>query len=130
MRSKRRSGFSYVELLASVTVITIMMAVTAQMMTLVMVRMASTQRRTSALEAASNVLELVAAQPYDSIDEASLELPVIRELVDQSLSDWEVALGVDVQDQPMPTKRIDVRLVHAAKPNSRPLVLSTWKHEP
>ena len=130
MRSKRRSGFSYVELLASVIVIAILMAVTSQMMTLVMVRMASTQRRMSALEAASNVLEVVASQPYDSIDESSLELPVVRQLVDQSLSDWKVELLVDVEDQPIPSKRIDVRMVLAAKPNHRPLVLSTWKYEP
>lgn len=129
VRFKRRSGFSYIELLASVVVITIMLGMTSQMMTLVMVRMAATQRRLGTLEAASSVLEMIVSQPYGSIDESSLELPVVRELVDQNLSDWKVQLHVATQDPPIAAKRIDLKMVRASQPNTRPIVLSTWKHE-
>jgi Tfp pilus assembly protein PilE len=130
VRSKRRAGFSYIELLVSVAVVTIMLGMTSQMMTLVMVRMAATQRRLSTLEAASSILEIVVSQPFGTIDESSLELPSVRELTDEHLSDWNVQLRVETQDQPIAAKRVKLKLVRASQPDTRPVVLSTWKYKP
>ncbi len=130
MKSKRRSGFSYIELMAAVLVISVMLAMTAQMLSLVMARTAATQRHFSALEAAASILEIVASQPYDSIDDSMLTLPAILELVEEDLAAWQVELKVSVEEKSIATKRIELRLLRASNLDARPLVLSTWKHGP
>lgn len=106
-----------------------MLVVTTQMLTLVMVRMGAHQRRLIALETASSVLEIIVSQPYASIDESSLQLPAVQDLIDQNLADWNVQLRVETQDELIVAKRIDLRLIRASKPETRPMVFTTWKHQ-
>lgn len=108
-KNPKRNGFSFAELIISIALITFLFGLVAQINITISNAVLRNELHLAASEELDNILEQVAAIPYDQITtETASELNLIR--TKNRLASWTMSLRTSETTSNVPTKRIEVVL--------------------
>jgi prepilin-type N-terminal cleavage/methylation domain-containing protein len=126
-----RRGFTLVEMTAATAVLTIGLALTAQVVTWVAAERRVAARRQWALHEADNVLERVTVRSWDTLTSESVQDPALAERVRAELPDGRVSIDVaaDSADSSAKRVRVEIRWRSKAGVDDAPVQLTAWVHK-
>ncbi|MDG2384282.1 MAG: prepilin-type N-terminal cleavage/methylation domain-containing protein [Pirellulaceae bacterium] len=128
MTRAAKLGFTFIEVLASVAVVSALLLVTTQMLVVVAEQTRRSQRRMTANEVAASAMEIVAAQPYSQLDAKLMERPLLQELFLEIGQDWQLDLEVEPVNDPAIGKRLELAVIHRLPfSTEKPVVLTAWR---
>lgn len=121
-------GFTVVELLATILVVSVLLVVITQMLSIIVRENLENQRRVAAIELSKSMMEVLTSIPVEQLDETCLERPDVRQLIGAQPQTWSAQLQVTDTDQPAAGKRLELTLSPSTNPRGdRPLVIVGWK---
>jgi type II secretory pathway pseudopilin PulG len=124
-RAAPRRGFTFVEILTAVTMLTVLLGLMGQIMAQSKRQVVASEQQAKVLLVLENTMELAAALPWNDIDEQLLaKLPIVDELK-SPWPDSELTCEVVEAGEPVPSKQITLTFktdVDAPRPAS----LTTW----
>jgi prepilin-type N-terminal cleavage/methylation domain-containing protein len=128
MMNTKRSGFTFVELLAAIAILAVLLTTTVQMLRLVAEQRRRNEDRLAAIEAAASVMELITALPDSQLTSQTLQEPRIHWAMEEIERHWKVDLQVTPATNALAGQRIELRLTRRHAPNREPpLTLTTWR---
>jgi prepilin-type N-terminal cleavage/methylation domain-containing protein len=120
-----KRGFTFVEILTAVTMLTVLLGLMGQIMAQSKRQVAASEKQAKALVLLENAMELATALPWDAINGELLdELPVVDDL-EQRFPGAELTCEVVESGDPVPSKRITLTL-KSGPDAGRPASLTTW----
>ena len=128
MNRSERAGFSFVELIIAIAMITAILTITTQMLGVVAVQLRGNRQRLAAVEDAGNLMELITALPDQDLGPDTLQLPAIQESVGPTLDRWHVDLRVTPIKEGLSGQRIEILLRRRTVADESPLRLTAWKY--
>jgi len=128
MRKTTRFGFTLVEVLVAVAVITVLLMIITQMLVLVVEQTQVNQQRLAAIEFAASAMEIVTAQPYADIEPSALEGGTLRDLLEPIGAEWQLDLQVEETLAPTVGKQIRLSITRDdASPRLGTVILTAWR---
>ncbi len=126
----RRRGFSMIEVMATVFLLAVAMSTMLQLLTLLARERRSAERREWAIHETGNVMDRLAAEPYDQLDSAQTRgLAQARTLIaGRVLPEGRLTIEVESEDKPVQRKRLTLvlRWRDQAGGWERPVRLTEW----
>jgi len=122
-----RRGFAITEVIVSVGLVAVLLAVTVQTLSLMAVQRRNLDRRAIALQEAANLVERVSLLGYDKLSEETLSRIELAPEVQKVLPGVESSIQLAAEPGEVPGKRVRVEITWNGKAGREPPVqLTHW----
>jgi type II secretory pathway pseudopilin PulG len=123
--ARRRRAFTFVEILAAVTMLSVLLGLMGQIMAQSKRQAAAAERSAKALVFLENAMELATSLSWDEVDDELItRLPIANDL-SQRWPGAELTCQVADSSDPLSSKQITLTLRTSAE-SPRPATLTTW----
>jgi Tfp pilus assembly protein PilV len=128
----RRRAFTMVEVAITSLLLVIAMTVTLQVLGWVASERRAVDRRQYAIHEAANLMERLAARPWDQLTTGAVKDLALSELARQTLPGAELSVAAEETGEPIGAKRLSVRLRWRNRAGGweAPVRLSAWTYRP
>jgi type II secretory pathway pseudopilin PulG len=127
---KRRCGFTILELTVSAIMLGAILAVAMKFFTTIGAQHRTVRRQQLAIRELANVMEGIAALPWDRLTPEGLRQTQLSEVARQGLPSAELAVEITQPDGEPQAKRIAVQIRWQDRPDlpPRPLRAASWRY--
>jgi len=130
-KTTNRAGFTLVELIATTVLLGAVMMSAAPLLGWISVVQRSSMQRQLALQEATNILERMSAQPWETITDETALAVTLSENTRHHLKQPKLTITVTNIETPLPAKRINLSLTwkNHADDFWAPVRLTTWVYQ-
>jgi prepilin-type N-terminal cleavage/methylation domain-containing protein len=125
-RDRGRHGFTFMEIIVSTALLATLLALIGRSTVAAEHGWRRIEQRAIALRSVENLLEEAVAAPWEEITDAELTKLALPPALVERWPRATIAASVTELDDPVPAKRVTLRLTTGQGPRERPMTLTTW----